>query len=265
MPIRTLEVTAPDGAQTGARCAGDAGPALIFVHGVGSTAAIWDAQLDALESEYRCCAVELRGNGALRDPDPALISREGFAKDVLAVASAAGIEDFTLVGCSLGGVVAFELYRTVPERFDAAVIAGSFAAYPSGQAYADGVIAAVREAGDMATFAKIRAAKLSMPPDRERVTIEQMACKSVPSYVASTQATWTGDYRDLLPKIGVPVLVVCGERDVVAPYALSQEIAMGIPGARVEVIENAGHVCNADAPAAFNALLAEFLGAVRAA
>jgi 3-oxoadipate enol-lactonase len=256
--IETMEVVT-DGAVAGARRAGDSGPALIFVHGVGSTAAIWDAQLDAFGGEYRTAAIELRGNGALADPDPALITREGFAQDVLAVADAAGFDRFTVVGCSLGGVVAFELWKRVPERIEAMVIVGSFAQYPNAQGYADGVKAAAREAGDMANFAAIRAPKLGLSPERTRVTIEQMARKSVPCYLASTQATWTGDYRDVLPAIGVPVLVSCGERDAIAPRALSDEITAGIPGARFVEIPDAGHVANADNPQAFNRELRAFL------
>lgn len=258
--IEVIRIVAPDGAVAGARCAGSDGPALIFVHGVGSTAAIWDAQLDAFATNYRCLAIELRGNGALRpDPDPALISREGFADDVLAVIGARGIDRFTLVGCSLGGVVAFELWKRVPERIAALVLVGSFAYYPDGQKYADGVKATVREAGSMRAFAELRAAKLGLPPARTAETIEQMACKSVPSYLAATQATWTGDYRDVLPTIAVPTCVLHGEHDAVAPEALSKEIAAGIPAASFATVEAAGHVANADAPKAFDKLLRTFL------
>lgn len=178
---------------------------------------------------------------------------------MLAVAEASGIDRFTIVGCSLGGVVAFELWKQVPERIEAMVIVGSFAQYPNAQAYADGVKAAARDAGDMVSFAQIRAPKLGLPPDRTRVTIDQMARKSIPCYVASTQATWTGDYRGALSTIDVPVLVACGERDTIAPRALSEEIAAGIPGARFVEISEAGHVANADNPEAFNRELRAFL------
>jgi pimeloyl-ACP methyl ester carboxylesterase len=258
--IETIEITAPEGAVTGARVAGASGPPLVFVHGVGSTAAIWDPQIEAFSGAHRCAAIELRGNGVLHpDPDPALITREGFAHDVLAVADALGIDRFTIAGCSLGGVVAFELWKRVPHRIEAMLIADSFACYPNGQAYADGVKAAARDAGDMRAFAQGRAAKLGLPPERLRVTIEQMACKSVPCYLAATQATWTGDYRDMLPTIDVRVLVACGERDTIAPRDLSEEIARGIRGATLEIVAGAGHVANADAPDAFNRLLREFL------
>jgi 3-oxoadipate enol-lactonase len=257
--IERMEVVVEDGAAAGGRHAGASGPALIFVHGVGSTAAIWDSQLDEFGGDFRAVAIELRGNGALADPDPALITREGFAQDVLAVAEASGIDRFTIVGCSLGGVVAFELWKRTPERIEAMVIVGSFAQYPNAQGYADGVKAAARAAGDMANFAQIRAPKLGLPPERTKVTIDQMARKSIPCYVASTQATWTGDYREVLPSIGVPVLVACGQRDTIAPRALSDEITAGIPGARFVEIPEAGHVANADNPQAFNRELRAFL------
>lgn len=258
--IETLRCKTPDGATTGARYCGSSGRGLLFVHGVGSTAAIWDAQLEAFGDAFRCAAIELRGNGALQpDPDPASITRAGYATDVLAVADALGLARFTLVGCSLGGVVGFELWTRAPERIEAMVVVGSFAYYPEGRRSADGICAAVLEAGDMRAFARMRAEKLGLPPKRFEETVEQMAVKSVPCYLAATQATWTGDYRDVLSSIDVPALVVHGERDAVAPLPLSQEIAEGIAGARLEQIPGAGHVANADDPPAFNMLLREFL------
>ncbi len=257
--IRSIECAAPDGAMTGARCAGDFGPVLVFVHGVGSTAAIWDRQLEAFGAKYRCVSIELRGNGALRDPDALLITRAGYATDVLAVAERLGIERFTLVGCSLGGVVAFELWTRAPERFGAMVVLGSFACYPDADENVAGITAAVQGAGSMRRFAEGRAAKLGLSDDRLAETIEQMACKSISCYLAATRATWTGDYRAMLPSIEVPVLVACGDRDMVAPLALSEEIAAGIPGSRLAVVENAGHVANADNATAFDGMLAAFL------
>ena len=258
--IRTVTVTSPDGAAAGGRTSGERGPALVFVHGVGSTAAIWDEQLRAFSERYQCIAIELRGNGVPKpEPDPALITREGFARDVLTVCDALGIDRFTIVGCSLGGVVAFELWKHVPERIEAMVIVGSFAAYPNGQAYAENVIRMVEEAGSMQAFAESRAAKLGLPPERLRETVDQMACKHVPSYIASTWATWTGNYSEILPMINVPVLVTCGARDAVAPPELSQNIAAAIPGAQFALLSDAGHVANADNAPAFNQMLFDFL------
>ncbi len=257
-------MTAPDGVATGARFCGDSGDAIIFVHGVGSTAAIWDPQLAEFGARYRCAAVELRGNGVPKpEPDRADISRTGYARDVVAIADALGCERFTIVGCSLGGV-AFELWRRVPARVAAMAIVGSFARYPDALAYASGIKEAVRSAGSMPAFARERVAKLGLPPERRAQTLEQMSCKDVESYLAATDATWTGDYRRTLPHITVPVLVACGERDAVAPPELSRDIAGAIAGARLAFVPDAGHVANADNPAAFNGLLRELLAGATA-
>jgi 3-oxoadipate enol-lactonase len=263
--IESLHFTAPDGANTGARVAApkaarSTSTTLVFVHGVGSTAAIWDRQLEAFGNDVACVAIELRGNGACKpDPEPSRITRAGFAQDVTTVLDGLHIERFTLVGCSLGGVVALELYEHAGQRFDAIVALGSFARYPDGERVAEGIIAAVRDAGSMPAFAQCRAAQLGLPPQRVDETIGQMACKSIPSYIASTKATWTGDYTGMLSSIVVPALVAYGERDPVVPLALSEELAAGIPSAQLAAVEDAGHVANADNPAAFNALLRGFL------
>lgn len=229
---------------------------LIFVHGVGSTAAIWDYQLRDFGRDRLCGAIELRGNGASKpDPDPATIAREGFAQDVLAVADSLRVPRFAIVGCSLGGVVAFELWRSVPERIAAMLVVGSFARYPDGEQVAHRISGEARAAGSMRAYGELRAAKLGLPPDRLYETVEQFACKSLDCFVASTQATWTGDYRGILPTIDVPVLVAYGEHDVVAPRALAEEIASGISGSELVTIPAAGHVANADNPGTFNDLL----------
>ena len=233
---------------------------LLFVHGIGSTAAIWDAQLEAFGADRTCAAIELRGNGTQKpDPDPASITRAGYADDVLAVADALRAERFIVVGCSLGGVVAFELWRRAPQRVAAWFCSAALRVIPTAQRYADRIRAQSREISDMRAFGELRAAKLGLPPERLRETVEQYACKSVDCFLAATHATWTGDYRDVLPTIDVPTLVAYGEHDAVAPRALAEEIANGIRGSRIVAIANAGHVANADDPGTFNALLREFL------
>ena len=230
------------------------------MHGVGSTAAIWEYQLEAFGRASLCAAVELRGNGTRKpDPDPSSITRAGYAADVLAVADALDLERFVLVGCSLGGVVAFELWQHAPQRIAAMALLGTFARYPDGDAYALQIAAQARELGSMRAFGELRAAKLGLPPARLHETVEQYACKSVECFVAATHATWTGDYRELLPRIDVPVLVAYGERDAVAPRPLAQEIASAIQGAVLAAVADAGHVANADNPGAFNVLLREWL------
>ena len=64
-----------------------------------------------------------------------------------------------------------------------------------------------------------------------------------------------------LAKITAPALVIWGELDDVTPLSHSRQIADGIPGARLETIQEAAHIANLDQPDAFNRLLGEFLDA----
>ncbi|HVA38891.1 MAG TPA: alpha/beta fold hydrolase [Candidatus Dormibacteraeota bacterium] len=261
-----LLCTAADGARCAARVAGRNEVTLLFVHGVGSTGEVWDSQLAALSRHYRCAAVELRGNGVA--PLPARLSSitcEGFARDVLAVADALGAERFHLIGCSLGGVVGLELWRTAPHRIKSLALLDSFAEYPDGQAFADRMVEAVLAARSMVAFAEERANRIlpaNAPAYRRTESVRQMACKNPQAYARATQAAWTSDYRALLPQITIPTLVLWGEHDVIAPRALSEELAAGIPDSRLVVVPDAGHLSNADAPTFVNAVLEAFVNAV---
>ena len=68
------------------------------------------------------------------------------------------------------------------------------------------------------------------------------------SYTRIDASDMDGRLSRRLPTIDVPVLVLCGERDAIAPRPLSEEIAQGIPDATLAVVEDAGHVANADDP-----------------
>ena len=76
-----------------ARVSGRGDEAIAFVHGVGSTAAIWDYQLRAFGDAYRCMAIELRGNGVpIPEADPARITVEDFQSAVTRLKAAGGVE-----------------------------------------------------------------------------------------------------------------------------------------------------------------------------
>ncbi len=70
------------------------------------------------------------------------------------------------------------------------------------------------------------------------------------------------DSTDLLAGIDMPTLVVSGTEDTFTPPDEMRALAGQIPGARLESIASGGHVCPYERPAAFNHVVAEFLGAV---
>jgi 3-oxoadipate enol-lactonase len=250
------------------------GPPVLFLHGIGSTRHVWDQQLAGLSDRFRCLAFDYRGYGQSQRPpsaalqpgarDAASISLYAFARDAIAVLDAAGIAAAHLCGLSLGGVVALECYARFAPRIKSLTLCDTFAFYPGGEERVRERIAA-RDAlgrGDPAVSEPAGA-----PNDKAAAEALSEAGAVVPEvYKAATRATWTGDYRALLPSIAVPALVIWGSRDLsVTPFALSADIARWLPHCRgVTVIPGAGHVSNLDNPAAFNAALASFLQAAEA-
>jgi pimeloyl-ACP methyl ester carboxylesterase len=245
----------------------------MFLHGVGSTSEIWRRQMLALAPTMHCIALDYRGYGRSEIPpeaslapgagDPQAVSRGAFARDVFAVLDQCGLAAAHLIGCSLGGVVALGCYARASERLRSLILVDTFAFYPGGVGSMDARIQTLDELG-IEGFARSRAPKVLNPDaPAERVEFVRAHMASIPLdvYKAATRATWTGDYRDLVPRIDVPVLVMWGEYDtVIAPYERSAEIAYSLrePG-KVTVVPHAGHLPNVDNPEFFNHAVSAFI------
>jgi 3-oxoadipate enol-lactonase len=239
------------------------GEPIVFLHGVGATKKCWAMQLRLLSRKFRCIALDYRGYGDSDVPPQDSISRETFARDVAAVMDAAGIEKAVLCGNSLGGVVALEFYKQFPKRVRAMVLVDSFAYYPGGAESIPDRLKTLDELG-IEQFAATRAPAL-FAPDAPQWLVEaaraDLASIPLEVYRAATSVTWSGDYRELLPKIEVGAMALWGAHDTkVAPRALSEELAREIPACgEVAEIPKAGHIPQMEAPLVFNLILADFL------
>jgi len=239
------------------------GDPIIFLHGVGATKKCWAMQVHLLSRKFRCIALDYRGYGDSDIPPPGTISRESFAHDVAAVMDAAGIDKAVLCGNSLGGVVALEFYKQFPKRVRSLVLVDSFAYYPGGAESIPDRLKTLDELG-IEKFAETRSTALfapDAPPWLVEAARADLASIPLDVYKASTSVTWSGDYRQMLPKVGVRALVVWGEHDTkIAPRELSKELALTIPAASdLAVIRGAGHIPQMEAPLVFNLVLADFL------
>jgi 3-oxoadipate enol-lactonase len=239
------------------------GDPIVFLHGVGATKRCWALQMRALSPTFRCIALDYRGYGESDVPPLESISREANARDVAAVMDAAGIDKAVLCGNSLGGVVALEFYKQTPERVKSLILVDSFAYYPGGIENMPERIKTLDDLG-IEKFAETRSRAL-FGPDAQASLVERaradLASIPLEVYKASTRATWTGDYRALLPKIDIAAIVIWGEHDTkIAPRPLSEELARDIPACDgVSEIPGAGHIPQMENPIAFNAVVADFL------
>lgn len=249
-----------DAGEVGYDLAGESGPPVVFLHGVGSDRRVWREQLAEFGRDHRAAAVDLPGKLVL-DPSRSPVTRSSMARDVVAVLDDLALDRAHVVGLSMGGVVALELYRLHPERVLSLTLANTFARYAGWEAgmrtrEQDLRRMSMREIAE----ARIPACLKADPdPAMLRAAIDQMAGKEKRVYAESSAATWSPDYRSLLPEIEVPVLVLWGEHDTITPRELSEELREGITGAVLRVIPDAGHISNLDNPSAFSGELRSFL------
>src|SRR5207248_8055017 len=100
------------------------GPAVLFLHAFPLDASMWDHQVAALSGRARCLRVDMWGCGS----SPAPAGEPGFAGYAGAVMDALherGVESFTVVACSMGAYVAWQLLRAAPERVSALALVGA--------------------------------------------------------------------------------------------------------------------------------------------
>jgi len=226
--------------------AGQTGPAIVLVHGLGGSRKTWASLLPLLARSARVFAPDLRGCGdSTRGLAPWTLARA--ADDIEAVASELGLNDYVLVGHSLGGVIVEDLLVRRPPAVSAAVLI-STSSRLSQQAtdnwlrLADSVEArgfsespASQARGYSEDFAAAH-------PDivAEHARLSATTDRNV--YAAQARAASSYDYTAALASVACPVLVVQGLADRLTPPGGSVLLHRALPaGARLEMIEGGGH------------------------
>jgi 3-oxoadipate enol-lactonase len=245
-----------------------AGPTtVVLVHGFPFTSDLWRPQIPALAERCRVVAPDLRGFGASQLPaQPYTIAR--LADDVAELLDALGIRRALIGGLSMGGYVAFEFFQRHRQRVAALLLADTRPDPDSPEARSNRTRMAelARAEGSQPVVDELLPKLLSawtraQKPEVERALRDMMGAADPEAIAAALMAMAArADSRPLLPQIDVPTLVVGGTEDSLTPAEQLREWGRRIPGARVELIEGAGHVSNLERPDAFNALLLDFLG-----
>jgi 3-oxoadipate enol-lactonase len=239
---------------------------LILIHAFPLNARMWEPQLGLAEAGWRVIAPQLRGmDGGASDPPATSI--DDYAADVIDLLDALHIEDAVIGGQSMGGYVAFALFRHAPRYFRGLVLADtrSQADTPEGVDARKRMVALVREKGAAAIAAEMlpkllsNATRQQQPDVVERVRALTLANSAEAIAGALTALMTRPDSTPLLQTIHCPTLILVGSDDSVTPPALSEELHQGIAGSELTIIEDAGHLSSLEQPAAFNRALARFL------
>ena len=236
---------------------------VLLIHAFPVDASMWRQQIDDLGERWPVVAPDLPGFGGSPDTGPVMTMVAAAQRCVRALDDA-GIERAVVCGLSMGGYVAFELWRSARDRIAGLVLANTRAGADTREA------ASARRS----LAAKLRAEGsgflVSSPPpllssrateelwQRIKETIAAQPAEAIAA--AAEGMAERPDSTDDLSTIDVPALVLTSEGDTLITPDVSLHMADRIEGADSVTLEGAGHLSNIEAPEAFSGALRAFLG-----
>ena len=257
--------------------AGAGGRPFLLLHGFTGAKEDFAGHLDHLAAAgWHVVAPDQRGHGASDKPaDEADYGFDALAGDALGLADALGWDRFVLLGHSMGGMVAQVVALGAPDRVDGLVLMDTgHGPVPVERDMVERAASLCREVG-MAAFADVldragpspleteAARKLKEArPDLVEANARKIRACSPAMYSAMALAMLDADDRLAdLARVAVPTLVLVGELD--GPFVkASRRMADAIPGARLEVVPDAGHSPQEEAPELWAKALTSFLGSL---
>jgi pimeloyl-ACP methyl ester carboxylesterase len=227
---------------------------LLLVHAFPVDARMWGAQLGG----PRTIAPDLPGFGGTPAAEEGVMTMHRAADRCIEALDTAGLDRAVVCGLSMGGYVAFELWRRARERVAGLVLANTRAGAdtPEGAAARRALAERLRSEGNVLVD--------SPPP---------LLSEDPPSGMWDTVRGWIGDQPAEaiaaaalgmaerpdsaadLATIDLPTLVITSEGDTLIPAEVSAPMADQIPGARLAVLPRAGHLSNVEDPDGFSELL----------
>jgi len=247
---------------------------LLFIHGAGDSAAVWDGQLARLADTHQAIAIDLPGHGA-RLTEQAHADHSANAAEVARAMEAAHLQHPVLVGHSMGGGVALTYLlgsetagtASIPQAsVRGLVLVGSGARLRMHPTFLE----AARQHAEANPAAPL--AEALVPPERclgPNPTPETLAWLASQEGRATAQAVYAdfqaNDAFDVMARLGeilVPTLIIGGADDMMAPAKFQQYLADNIPNARLVLLPGAGHYPMAEQPDAFHRALMEFLSSL---
>ena len=254
----------PAYAYTGGRPFEPKQPAIFFLHGAAFDHTVWQWQSRYLAHHgYSVLAVDLPGHG--RSPGILRTSIEAMADWVAAFIEAATLPAATVVGHSMGSLVALETARRHPQRVTRLALVGTAMPMAVGPAFLAAAKDNAPEGFDMeAVWGHARSAVLATSPVPGTYLLgasRHLNERSRPGVLHADLAACDA-YRvtpEALKELRVPTLVVAGKRDQMTPFKVGRAMAEAIPGAKLVALD-AGHSMMSEAPREVLVALRDFIG-----
>ncbi len=231
-------------------------PQLILIPGLACGAWLWDAQLAALPAAWQAVATDVT------------------TRHTTIEAMARGLLDehpgrLVLCGASMGGMVAMEAARQVPERVAGLALLGTSARPETAE------MRALREQAigmfETGRADEVLRANVAFAFDRQHPQLRAMADRYMTRVLQAGAAQLVAQNRAVigrpdarlhLPQRQCPTLVVGGETDLLTPAECSREIATLVPGAELHLLPHCGHMLTMEQPESVNALLTDWLNRI---
>jgi pimeloyl-ACP methyl ester carboxylesterase len=239
------------------------GPELVLLHGIGGTP--WHYQFTGLTDAFTVIAWHAPGYGRSSDPDGEWTMAE-YAESLAGFVEALGIPRAHFLGQSWGGVLVQEFCRAHAHCVRSLILSdttlGGDAIRPDAM---DRLAVRLRAAETMtaAEFARVRTPQLLAPNPSPEIAQEVEATLARMIHPAGFRnaaiALAHADTRDVLPRIAVPTLVLCGELDPITPPTVGTKLIHEIPHAQLTIIPGAGHLGSIEQPEHYNAAVRTFL------
>ena len=243
------------------------GVPVLLIHGFPLSSVLWEPQIAELADASRLIAPDLRGHGNTSATPPPY-TMEQLAIDCVNLLDDIGVNrPFVVAGLSMGGYVAFEVFRQYPGMVAGMILAGTRAGADNeeGKKARDAAANLVREQGVSALVEQMLP-KLLAPaayqdnPDLVEFVREMMLETSVDGALGALMAMRDRpDSLSTLPEIDVPTLIIHGSEDQIIPTSEAETMHQAIPDSRLVIIPGAGHLVNLEQPEAFNEAVRAFL------
>jgi 3-oxoadipate enol-lactonase len=237
-----------------------AGPAMVLIHANPFDHNLWVYQIARFSNRFRIVAPDLRGYGR-SDKIVAPFGLDDLAGDIVAVYNHAGIASAIVGGISVGSGIALQLALDRPGLAEALILVGGASSRPASY---DRHIAGY-EGPDFRSYRRKHMEECfapgfaATPLGRHLIEgfVESDPLLDGKAIAQVFRARGGRDLRPRLPSLRLPVLVINGAHDV--SLQPGRETAALIPQAEHRVLNDAGHCCNIENPAAFDRVVIEFL------
>ena len=241
-------------------------PPLVLLCSLGSTVDMWTPQRRDLAGGYRVISLDTRGHGGSPVPDgPCAVA--DLAADVLETLDDLGVERASFAGVSLGGAIAQAIALGAPERVATLVLLCTSARFGDPEPWHER--AATVRAGGVGAVADAVVARWFTPryAQAEPATVDAMrsmiSATPAAGYAACCEAIAGWDVISALGAVSAPTLVIAGAEDPATPPAHAEVIASTVPGARLEVLDDAAHLASYQRPEVITPMIRDHVGGAR--